>query len=147
MGQSPEAPPGYLQPKSPFSKVIATRYYDGPLAGFLAHRDWNQVSVFRLVDWDRERDHRVFEIARVDGRTFEGVVSLLFEERLPTWPVWVLQGGARERGEKLLDECFARARPVATVTAQDLLTEIMRWDAADDAPASSHWVVSAPDES
>jgi len=147
MSHSPEGPPSYRQPKSPFCKVIATRYYDGPLAGFLAHRDWNHVCVFRLVEWDRERERRVFEIARVDGQTFEGVVALLFEERLPTWPVWVLQGGARERGEKLLDECFGRARPVATVIAQDLLTDIVRWEAADDAPASSHWAVSTPDDS
>ena len=44
---------------------------------------------------------------------------------------------ARERGEVLVDECFARARPVATVTTRDLFGEIALWEPADDAPVSS----------
>lgn len=137
MGQSSEAPPGFRHLKSPFTKAIATRYYDGPLEGFLGHSDWPQACVFRLLDWDRETDLQVFEVARVEDLGFEAVVALLFDERLPTWPVWVLPSGARERGEKLLDECFAVARPVATVTTRDLFGDIALWDPADDAPMSS----------
>jgi hypothetical protein len=127
--------------KSPFTKVIATRYYDGPMEGFLGHRDWQQACVFQLLDWDRETDLRVYEIARVEDLEFEQVVALLFQERLPTWPVWVLPSGARERGERLLDECFARARPVATVTTGDLFGDVALWTPADDAPVSSSLVL------
>ncbi|HVY28073.1 MAG TPA: hypothetical protein VHB79_16060 [Polyangiaceae bacterium] len=132
-----EGPPSYRHLKSPFTKVIATRYYDGPMEGFLAHRDWPHACVFQLLDWDRETDLRVYEIARVEDLAFEDVVALLFQERLPTWPVWVLPSAARERGEQLVDECFTRARPVATITTRDLFGDITRWDAADDAPTSS----------
>jgi hypothetical protein len=140
MGQ-PEAPVSVRHLRSPFSKVIATRYYDGPMEGFLGHREWAQACVFQLLDWDRETDLRVYEIARVEDLGFEDLVALLFQERLPTWPVWVLPSGARDRGEQLLDECFARARPVATVTTRDLFGDIALWDPADDAPTSSGLLV------
>jgi hypothetical protein len=107
------------------------------LEGFLGHRDWLQACVFRLLDWDRETDVRVYEIARVEDLAFEEVVSQLFDERLPTWPVWVLPTSAHGRGERLLDECFTRARPVATVTTRELFGDIALWDPADDAPLSS----------
>lgn len=129
--------------ESPFNKVVATRYYDGAMAGFLGHRDWLQACVFQLLDWDRETDMRVYEIARVEDVAFEEVVSLVFHDRLPTWPVWVLQGAARERGERLVVECFARARPVATVTTRDLFGDITLWDPAEDAPLSSGLVLRA----
>lgn len=137
-----EDPPS-LRLKSPFTKVIATRYYDGPMEGFLGHCDWLQACVFQLIDWDRDTDLRVYEIGRVEDLAFEEVVALLFLERLPTWPVWVLPSSARERGERLLTECAARARPVATVTTRDLFGAIAQWDAADDAPVSSGLVMPA----
>lgn len=132
-----EEPPPLSHLLSPFSKVIAARYYDGPTEGFLEHRDWPQACVFQMVDWDRETDVRVYEIARVEDLSFDAVVELLFRERRPTWPVWVLPSSDRSRGEELVDECFGRARPVATVTTRDLLGEISHWEPADDAPLSS----------
>jgi hypothetical protein len=143
MSPKSEEPLSLRHLKSPFTKVIATRYYDGPMEGFLGHRDWLQVCVFRLMDWDRETDLRAYEIARVEDLAFEEVVSLLFQDRLPTWPVWVLPSSARERGERLLDECFTRARPVATVTTLDLFGDIALWNPADDAPVSSGLVIPA----
>jgi hypothetical protein len=141
MSQPPEIPPSFRHLKSPFTKVIATRYYDGPMEGFLGHADWLQACVFRMLDWDRETDVRVYEVARVEDLAFEELVGLLFHDRLPTWPVWVLPSGARERGERMLDDCFARARPVATVTTRDLFGDIALWDPADDAPLSSGLMV------
>ena len=81
MTRLPEGPPSFSDLKSPFTKAIATRYYDGPLEGFLAHCDWSQACVFRLLDWDRETDLRVFEIARVEELEFEDAVRLLFRDR------------------------------------------------------------------
>ncbi len=129
-------PPSLRHLRSPFRKAIATQYYDGPVRGFLAHSDWLQACVFQLLDWDRETDLKVYEIARVEDLGFEEVVGALFEDRLPTWPVWVLGRHARERGEELVEECFDRARPVATITTRDLFGDITLWDAAEDAPLS-----------
>jgi hypothetical protein len=147
MSQPPEGPPSFRHLKSPFNKVIATRYYDGPMEGFVAHRDWPQACVFQLVDWDRETDLRVYELSRVEDLSFEDVVGILFRERLPTWPVWVLPSGVRERGQQLLDECTARARAVATVTTRDLFGDITLWDSAEDAPLSSGLIGSTDRES
>jgi hypothetical protein len=121
---------------SPFHRVIACDYYDGALEGFLAHRDWPQACVFQLLDWDRETDARVYEITRVEDLDFEDVVSRLFTDRLPTWPAWVLPNSARARAKRLVDECAARGRAVATVTTLDLLGVISVWAPADDAPLS-----------
>ena len=129
---SDETPPSLRHVASPFRKVIATHYYDGPVRGFLAHTNWAQACVFQLIDWDRETDLRVYEVARVEDLDFEDVVSALFRERLPTWPVWVLPSGVRARGEKLLEECVARARPVATITTRDIFGDITLWELADD---------------
>jgi hypothetical protein len=137
MSKQLEDPPSLRHLKSPFTKVIATHYYDGPMEGFLGHRDWPHACVFQLLDWDRETDLRVYEIGRIEDLTFESVVAALFEERLPTWPVWVLPSGLRERGEQMVYECLARARPVATITTRDLFGDIALWDPADDAPGSS----------
>jgi hypothetical protein len=139
----PEGPPSYADLKSPFTKVIAVRYYDGPLEGFLDHRDWSQACVFRLLDWDRVTDVRVFEIARVEDLEFEEAVGLLFRDRRPTWPVWVLPSSLRDRGELLVDQCFERARAVATITTGDLLGNILQWETADDAPQSSSLLAHA----
>jgi hypothetical protein len=128
---------GFRHVRSPFTKAIATRYYDGPMEGFLAHEDWMQACVFQLVDWDRETDVRTYDIARIEDMSFEDIVGVLYEERLPTWPVWVLPSSSRARGEELVDRCFSRARPVATITTRDLFGEIALWDPADDSPQSS----------
>jgi hypothetical protein len=143
MSQKPADHPSFRHLESPFNKVIATRYYDGPLSGFVQHRDWLQACVFQLIDWDRETDLRVYEVARVEDLAFEDVVGLLFADRLPTWPVWVLPSSARDRGEQLLNDCVARARPVATVTTRDLFGQITEWDMADDAPLSSGLALAA----
>jgi hypothetical protein len=146
MGSHPLDPASVRHLKSPFNKVIATRYYDGATEGFLCHTEWQQACVFQLLDWDRETDLRVYEIARIEDLAFEEVVAILFQDRLPTWPVWVLPAGERDRGEQLVDECFARARPVATVTTGDLLGDIALWDPADDAPMSSGIARPAPEQ-
>lgn len=138
-------PPSSLRHvSSPFRKVIATQYYDGPVRGFAAHSEWLQACVFQLIDWDRETDLRVYEIARVEDLGFEDVVGALFHDRLPTWPIWVLPSGSRDRAEQLVEACFDRARPVATVTTRDLIGDITVWDPADDAPLSSGLIAVSP---
>ena len=136
MSPKSEASPSLRHIKSPFTKVIATRYYDGPMEGFLCHRDWPQACAFQLLDWDRETDLRVYEISRVEEVAFEDVVSALFQDRLPTWPIWVLPSGERQRGHELVAECSRRARAVATITTRDLFGDIAKWEAAEDAPLS-----------
>lgn len=137
MGSKPALPSDVRDLPSPFTKVIASRYHDGPLEGFLAHSQWLQACVFRAIDWDPETDARRYEIARVERLSFDDIVGMLFEDRLPSWPIWVLPSSARVQGQQLVDQCFAQARPVATITTLDLLGEISYWDAADDAPLSS----------
>lgn len=143
MGQLSQSPASIRHLKSPFHKVIATRYYDGPIEGFVAHRDWPHACLFQLVDWDRETDIRVYELSRVEDLSFEDVVEALFRDRRPTWPVWVLPTGARERGQRLLDEQAPRARPVATLTTRDLFGDILLWDAAEDAPLSGGLILAS----
>jgi hypothetical protein len=143
MSQKAESPPSLRHLKSPFTKVIATRYYDGPVEGFLAHQDWPHACVLELIDWDRETDIRVYEVSRLEELSFEDVVEALFSDRRPTWPVWVLPSGASKRGKELMDAHAQRTRLVGTLTTRDLLGQILIWDAADDAPRSSGLLLAA----
>jgi hypothetical protein len=143
MGEKAENRSGLRHLKSPFGKVIATRYYDGPLEGFLAHEDWPHACLFQLIDWDRETDLRVYDVSRIEELSFDQVVEALFRDRRPSWPVWVLQGSERERGGRLIAEHTRRARAVATLTTRDLLGDILVWESADDAPLSSGLIVAA----
>ncbi len=122
--------------KSPFRKVIATHYYDGPTEGFLEHRDWEEACVFQLLDWDRETDLRVYEIARILNTSFDDIVGELFLDKLPTWPVWVLPSATRSRAERLVDDSFRRAQSVAIITTADLFDDIALWDAGGEAASS-----------
>jgi hypothetical protein len=131
MSQQSGSPNARRHVSSPFHKVIATRYYDGPISGFVAHRDWPHAGVFQLIDWDRETDVRVYELSRVEELSFEAVVERLFMDRRPTWPVWVLPSGIRERGDALLEDHWRTARPIATLTTRDLFGNILVWEPAE----------------
>ena len=85
MGQQSESLPSVRHLKSPFTKVIATRYYDGPMEGFLCHNDWPHACLFQLVHKTRT-DAGGFELAHraavfVDA-VLRVVVDVLHHDRV-----------------------------------------------------------------
>jgi hypothetical protein len=51
---------------SPFSKLIATEVFDGPIAGLAICRRGGTSYFFRMVAWDHERRTRIYLVSRLD---------------------------------------------------------------------------------
>jgi len=90
---------------SPFAKVIALDFTDGPTAGVvqcascpLAYRfETLAIDIDGTVDraaWDRGEEIRVFGLAPLSAGTFERIVDVLSPLGQPTWPIWAPGAGA-----------------------------------------------------
>lgn len=86
--------------RSPFEKIIAFDYEDGPTAG-LVHDD-DRPATYRFdvlaidVDgvhnhelWDRGEEVRIFKLAQLPSGVFDRFLELLTAVESPRWPIWV----------------------------------------------------------
>lgn len=74
---------------SPFGRVVALGYYDGPTSGVLQCATCPSVYRFEMLDWNAGQDVRVFSLARLPPGSLERVVDLCPKTRPPQWPIWV----------------------------------------------------------
>ena len=74
---------------SPFSKIIAFGYYDGPTSGVAQCSECSSAYRFDIVGWDERQDVRVYMLAPLSKGVFMEIVNILSESDLPKWPVWV----------------------------------------------------------
>lgn len=74
---------------SPFSKVIAFAYYDGPTRGVAQCSVCASAYKYDMVAWDERQDVRVYVLAPISKEVFVEIVNILSESDLPNWPVWV----------------------------------------------------------
>jgi hypothetical protein len=109
---------------SPFQKVLALGYYDGPTEGLLQCVS-GSVYRFHLLAWDEAtQDLRVFGLAALPSAAFTQLVALYAPTQPPRWPTWVpsWQEGFAEPTEAIL----AQAGPVEWVLAvEDLYGPIL----------------------
>src|SRR2546421_7100861 len=81
--------------ESPFSKVVALGYYDGPTSGAVVCSVCLKAYKFELLnetasDWYSEDGIRVFGLAPFSiPSSFERLVATGSKEGLPHWPIWV----------------------------------------------------------
>lgn len=112
---------------SPFSRVVAVGYYDGPTSGVVECGVCATLYRFEKLDWDDEQDVRIFSLSPVRGRS----ISELTQDSggvVPSWPVWVLGGAATEDAARLVEEISAAADPVEFIVAtENLLGTIEVW--------------------
>jgi hypothetical protein len=115
------------QQKSPFARIIATGFYDGPTGGLIECDSCKTVYSFGKLDWDDQQDMRVFSLAPVPAVRFDVLVpSVLASDA--KWPVWVLI----EKGLSTVSETVSRlqssADPIEFVVAtRDLLGVLNVW--------------------
>jgi hypothetical protein len=126
---------------SPFDKIIALGYDDGPSAGLALCQGgvesyWFEqvaVDVDGRIDherWDRGEELRVFTLAPYPVRRFDGLVARLTAIESPSWPIW--WPGARSP-DPALDRAFAEElgsyraepRPVLVIAIAGLLEPIV----------------------
>jgi hypothetical protein len=117
---------------SPFSKVLALDYYDGPTRGVVEVSPEKQPYRFEILAWDTENlNLRVFSLAQLPSDTLTRLTdaySRFWEPRWPIWvPIWHFSNAADEEAmDQLTKELMGQASaPSWIVAATDLLGEIL----------------------
>lgn len=118
---------------SPFRRIVATGFYDGPTEGF-AIGERNVMYSFRLLDWDDGQNVRVFRVAAMASVSLDDTLTALGHESPPSWPVWVVRAPAGERAESFIQRTNDLARPVAIVATRDLLGTLDLWRPITEEP-------------
>ncbi|GEM_PF-1452453 len=74
--------------KSPFSKIIALGFYDGPTSGMAQCEICSAIYKFVMLDWDDSQDIRIFSLSPIAKPAWIRMVNLLSKHESPKWPVW-----------------------------------------------------------
>jgi len=87
--------PAFPEAKSPFSKLIALGWYDGPTSGVLECDICSTAYRFEMLDqdpdWDEGLDIRIFSLSPLPTGAFAELVEVCEEFfGSPDWPIWVL---------------------------------------------------------
>lgn len=138
---------------SPFAKVIALDFADGPMAGVVqcascpvAYRfETLAIDIDGAVDraaWDRGEEIRVFGLATLAAGTFERIVGVLSPLGQPTWPIWAPGMGAPSIPTSIDREVAlllnAAGPPTVVVSAPGLLAPLLAARPAPLGPAFAH---------
>ncbi len=106
--------------QSPFSRLIALKYYDGPTEGFVECGACQTTFYFKLLDWDDGQDLRIFALREAIGASIEGIAQALGAGE-PRWPNWVPTGPIQS--ETIFNATTLEDR--AVVATADLLNGII----------------------
>src|SRR5262249_43115712 len=120
---------------SPFTKVLALGYYDGPTNGLLQSGEDGSVYKFDVVDdllISNGEDCGVFTLAPVPSTSLSELTNVYSQFLVPHWPLWTPLWSfptkeIQQSMDRVTDEVLDRAGPVAWVlaTTADLLGEIL----------------------
>lgn len=90
-------------PWSPFSRMLITNYYDGPIEGFVECHTCGRLYAFRKLAWDEDQDLRIFGLAPLDD-DYDTVCTLLGAQGDSKTAAIVppLQGLPEKHAERLL---------------------------------------------
>lgn len=116
---------------SPFTKVLAWGYYDGPTHGVVVSEESGEVFKFDILTWDTStQDLRVFSLSPLPGDALTRLTALYERFWKPLWPMWCpmwhfANESDQQEAERLSDEVRNEAGPEKWVIATtDLLGEI-----------------------
>jgi hypothetical protein len=115
-------PDSLINAISPFSKIIALDFYDGPTGGILQCAECQSVWKFDMLDWDNDHEIRIFRLARLPEDSLENCIrSLATADFSPPWPVWlpsrVSDEAFQEQADKKVEEILTKARPAELLLA------------------------------
>jgi len=74
--------------KSPFSKIIALGFYDGPTSGIVQCEICSAIYKFEMLGWDDDQEVRIFSLAPLASAAWTRMVNLLSKHESPKWPLW-----------------------------------------------------------
>ena len=109
-------PQGLIDADSPFSKIIALGFYDGPTAGVLQCETCQATYKFDMLDWNDEHDLRVMRLSLLPPGTLDlCVAALVAGGSSPRWPVWAPTPAASAESQTIADSTIqsilAKAQP------------------------------------
>jgi len=117
------------QLRSPFSRVIATGYYDGSTEGFTDCDTCRTVYEFKMLDWDEGQDIRVFKVEEKAGALFDELVEVISTEQdRPRWPIWVPRSPFPVAAEKRIHDLRSKVAGARFLIAtEDPTKRILVW--------------------
>jgi hypothetical protein len=115
-------PQGLIDVDSPFSKIIALDFYDGPTAGVLQCETCQAEYKFDMLDWNEEHDLRVMRLSLLPPGSLElCVAALVADGTSPRWPVWVPTRATATELQTIADNTIqsilAKAQPAELIIA------------------------------
>ena len=111
--------------ESPFARLIATSFYDGPTDGLVECGTCGLVYAFRMLDWDDNQDQRIFSLAST-GTSFQSIEKT--SSIPPKWPSWILSIDLPQSTRNTInDACAAASRIEFVIATHSLLTAIDVW--------------------
>jgi hypothetical protein len=112
---------------SPFARLLATRYYDGPTEGLVECGSCGTTYSFQKLDWDDQQDIRIFSLSPISGRGLDDLMRSPGSP-LPKWPNWILTSEESADFAAKVDELRKSASPEEfIVVTEDLLREVGIW--------------------
>ncbi len=109
--------------RSPFAKIIALGYYDGPTSGLLQCPTCAAAYRFDMLDWDDDHAVRIFRLALLPPDAWERAIAAIAPCENPRWPVWVPWARSspspdvRNQVEREIKEILEQARPPEIIAA------------------------------
>ncbi len=129
---------------SPFDRVIALDWYDGPTEGLVRCGECGQVYRFDLLDSvDEDRGIRIYGLAPGLADTMDRLVDVLSPFMRPSWPMWAplwkfSSEDDRIAVERAVDDLMAKAAArdfvIETTGLLDEIDAVKAAPAADAAP-------------
>jgi hypothetical protein len=123
-----ERPDG-RQLRSPFSRVVATGFYDGATEGFTECDTCRTLYEFSMLEWDEGQDVRLFKMEEKAGGLFDELVEMVrSNQQQPRWPIWVPRFPLPDAAEKRIQEHHTRAAGARFLIATENPTKtILVW--------------------
>ena len=120
--------------RSPFGRLLATNYYDGPVAGILECNSCKTLFHFEKLDWDDGQDMRIFAVAHIPSRGFQEVDD--FSSTSRSTREWILDAARDIDIISIVDGMIADAMSphlvVATTNLLGILASCRIIDRIDD---------------
>jgi hypothetical protein len=146
--------------RSPFTRIIALGFYDGPTAGILQCASCGAVYRFDMLDWDDNQEVRVFRLASLPPGSLDEAIRAFDKAGPPSWPVWVPVRAAfpseeiAQQADATIQRILERAEPARYVVAWSgygetilaarevppgELAGVPGWFSADDHASARDW--------
>lgn len=116
-------PRSLVDADTPFARIIALDFYDGPTSGILQCRTCGSVYRFDMIDWDEDHQIRVFRLALLPPDALDRCVAALAPYGPPRWPIWVpnrsnlLDPAAGEIADRAMQRVLEKTAPAELVVA------------------------------